>query len=115
MGRNDSLERIREDIHARQKATVWPDSLRNGRTIDAFLWKGDPKAKPIQRAGLVGFALFFLLIAVIDASIPFEKHFEGGTVLAFFMALLVFLLSMRLLRNAFLRPPKHTGDDETAN
>ena len=34
---------LREDIEAKQKATVWPDTMRNGSSVDAFLWKGDPK------------------------------------------------------------------------
>src|ERR1700735_2289507 len=105
-----SFQQIREDVAARQRATLWPDTLRNGATIDAFLWKGDPNAKPIQRAGLVVFAFVFFLISVAMASVPFQKKFEDGFGVFFFVALLFFLLSVRLLRNAFLRPPKHSGD-----
>ena len=109
-----SFEQIREDVEARQKATVFPDTVRNVVTIYAFLWKGDPKAKPIQRAGLVVFGLTFLLIAVGMASTPFQKSFEDGSSIIFIMALLYILLSMRLLRNAFLRPPKHHEEDKSS-
>ena len=102
-----SFERMREDLEPKQKATVWPDTIRNGRSVDAFLWKGDPKARPVQRIGLAIFALAFLLPATTIASIPFQKKFEDGWSIELFLALLAFLLSMRFLRNGFLRPPSH--------
>jgi phosphotransferase system glucose/maltose/N-acetylglucosamine-specific IIC component len=104
---------LREDIEAKQKATVWPDTMRNGSSVDAFLWKGDPQAKPIQRAGLVVFGFAFLIFAIVIASIPFEKNFEDGGVIDFLMALFALLISLRLFRNALLRLPKrqkHEGD-----
>lgn len=107
-----SFEEIRRDIEARQRATVWPDTLRNGATIDAFLWKGDPNAKHVQRIGLVVFAFFFLLIGIFLASIPFQKNFEDGSNIVFIVALPLLLLSVRLCRNSFLRPPKHRGNNE---
>ncbi len=107
-----SFERIREDVAARQRATVWPDTLRNGATIDAFLWKGDPNAKPVQRIGLIIFAIFSLLLAFFLTTIPFEKNFEDGSSIVFLAALIPILITVRLLRNAFLRPPKHRGRNE---
>jgi hypothetical protein len=102
----NSFEEIRREVDQQQRATVWPDTVRNGRSIDAFLWKGDPKAKPMQRIGLVVFALTFLLLALGLGSIPFQKDFEDGWPVVFLMAFLAFLLSLRLLRNAFLRSPR---------
>jgi hypothetical protein len=107
-----SFEQIREDVAARQRATVWPDTLRNGATIDAFLWKGDPNAKPVQRVGLIIFALFFLLLGLFLMAIPFQRDFEDGSSIVFLAALIPILLTVRLLRNAFLRPRKHRGDSE---
>src|ERR1700682_2054936 len=43
--------KLLDDLRARQRNTLWPDTLRNARTVDAFLWKGSPDATPIQRAG----------------------------------------------------------------
>ena len=113
MKNKHSLEQIREDIGARQKAVLWEDARRGGTSVDAFLWKGDPNAKPIQRIGLVVFAFAFLLFAITIASIPFQKKFEDGWSIDFLMALLASLVSMRLLRNAFLRPPKRPEVDES--
>ncbi len=103
MRKEQEFEEIREDIDAKQRATVWPDTLRNGSSVDAFLWRGDPRAKPIQRAGLVVFGLTFLLLAIAIGSIPFDRDFPDGWVVDFLLALFLLLLSMRLFRNALLR------------
>jgi hypothetical protein len=105
MKQEHSFERIRQDVEASENAILWEDARKGGKSVDAFLWKGDPNARPVQRVALVAFAVFFLLIAVTIASIPFQKKFEEGWAIDFFMALLAFLIAMRLLRNAFLRPP----------
>jgi len=39
------------EIEARQRNTVWPDTLRNGALVDAFVWRGSPNATYIQGAG----------------------------------------------------------------
>lgn len=110
-----SFEQIREDIEARQRATLWPDTFRNGAIVDAFLWKGDPNAKSVQRIGLIVFALFFLLLGLFLIATPFQKNFKDGSSIAFPAALLPLLVSGRLIRNAFLRPKKHRSDrDQTS-
>jgi hypothetical protein len=44
---------------------MWPDLLRKSRSIDDFLWKGDRKAKPIQRAALVLYSMMFLFVTIV--------------------------------------------------
>jgi VIT1/CCC1 family predicted Fe2+/Mn2+ transporter len=44
---------------------MWPDQFRRSRSIDEFLWKGDRRAKLIQRAALVLYSLMFLFVAVV--------------------------------------------------
>jgi len=105
-GKELEFEQVREEMEAKQKATVWPDTLRNGLSVDAFLWKGDPHAKPVQRAGLIIFALTFLLLAIAMLSAFIAKRSEDGSFLGLLLSLGSFLISIRLLRNAFLRSPK---------
>jgi hypothetical protein len=115
MEKEPGFEKVRTEVEANQKAILWEDGLRNGRSVDAFLWKGDPKAKPIQRAGLALFGLTFLLLTITIASIPFQKKFEDGWSIDFLLALFALLISMRLLRNAFLRrenPPPVADKEE---
>jgi hypothetical protein len=116
MQEDPRLNQIREDAEASQKSILWEDGLRNGTSVDAFFWRGDPSAKPIQRAGLVVFGIAFLIIAIAIASIPFQKDFEDGSGVAFLIALFALLISLRLFRNALLRLPKHhkrEGDDRS--
>ena len=40
---SDNDESI-EAIKAKQRNTVWPDTMVNSRGVDAFLWRGDPDA-----------------------------------------------------------------------
>ena len=101
-----NLEEIRADVEARQKNILWEDARQGGKSVDAFLWRGDPNAKPVQRAGLVVFGFMFLLLSVVFASIPFQKHFEDGWPIELLFALAWLLISLRLFRNACLRPQK---------
>ena len=98
------MEELRTEIEQRQKAILWEDARRGGASIDAFLWKGAPYAKPIQRAGLLVFAGTFLLIAVALGSVAVEERSDRGWVLGLALAILFGLVAIRLARNAFLRP-----------
>jgi hypothetical protein len=112
-GKDLEFGQVREEIEAKQRATVWPDTLRNGLSVDAFLWKGDPHAKPVQRVGLIIFALTFLLLAFAMLSAFIAKRSEDGSFLGLLLSLGFLLLSVRLLRNAFLRSPKrHNREDD---
>ena len=105
------FEEIREEIEAKQKATLFPDSLRAGGIVDEFLWKGDPNAKPIQRAGLVVFGLTFWFSGVVLIAIGWARN-EGIGCLAFcLVGSASVILSIRLLLNAFLRPSKNPADE----
>ncbi len=44
MQQKSELDRIREEAEMKQRAVLWPDMLRSGRTVDEFLWKGSPRA-----------------------------------------------------------------------
>jgi hypothetical protein len=98
-----SLRRWRSlrEIEARQRSTVWPDTLRNGAVVDAFLWKGSPNATPIQRIGTGLVGLLFLCPAVLLMRFGFFEN--GPTVFRGFMFLLAIpwvAISCKLLRNA---------------
>ena len=63
-------------IEARQRNIVWPDTLRNGALVDAFLWKGSPDATPTQRIGIALFGFLFLCPAVL--LVGFGCFEQGG-------------------------------------
>lgn len=89
------------EVESRQRNVVWPDTLRNGALVDAFLWKGSPNATPIQRIGTGLFGLLFLCPAILLMRFGV---FESGPVvfrmLMFLLALPWAAISCKLLRNA---------------
>ena len=106
------FDEIREEIEAKQRTVLFEDGLRAGRSVDEFLWKGDPKAKPIQRAGLVVFGLMFFLPTIFAFTAFAEKHSEAASYFGFLLGLGFLLISIRLFRNALLRSPKHQETKE---
>lgn len=63
-----------EDLRAKQRNTVWPDPIRNSRSVDAFLWNGSPDAPLVQRIGAWIFGLTFILAGLLWVSVAYEKH-----------------------------------------
>jgi hypothetical protein len=104
------FEQFRIDIEARERAFLWEVSRCDGEGDDAFLWKGDPQAKPIQRIGLILSACIFLLLVVCLTSFVYQSHFENGSVVALLVCSALTLLSARLIRNAFLRRKKQESN-----
>jgi hypothetical protein len=104
MDNDTQFEKIREEIEAKQRSILWPDYLRANRNVFEFLWKGDPKAKPIQRAGLIVFGVmnavsgFFWISLCLTKTDDWISRFFG-----FLIGLVSALVSIRLFRNAFLR------------
>jgi Flp pilus assembly protein TadB len=106
MSHKSEAEQIRE-IEEKQRATNWPEALQAGRSVDEFLWKGDPKAKPIQRAGLAVFATMFLSLFAVSVVVVIAKHDWTVTLVALIPGTLSGIAGFRLLRNTF-RHDRHT-------
>ena len=106
MSEKSELDRIREDAEAKQRGILWPDMLRQGRSIDEFLWKGDPRATPVQRAGLALFAVLFLLCTVISIVLVFTQDAWAGKMIGVIVGALSGVGGIRLLTNAFRRGAK---------
>jgi hypothetical protein len=102
----NDLEQIRQETEDKQKNILWEEGLRNGKSVDEFLWKGAPNAKPIQRAGLVIFGLTFWLIGVFIIAIGWARDEGVACLVTSLVGSAPVLISVRLLRNAFLRPDK---------
>ncbi len=90
------------ELEDRQKNTLWLDTLRNGITLDGFLWKGSPNATLVQRIGLGLFALLWLspgfALLYFGFSEPAPVWFR---VFMFVLALPWIAFGGKLLANAF--------------
>ncbi len=105
-----NTDEILKDIHRKQGPTEWPETLEAGRSVDGFLWKGDPRATPVQRVGLAIFAAMYLFLlagftVVIVKLVVSHDWSNIAWVLA--MAALCGTAGFRFLRNVFRRKAHH--------
>src|SRR5579875_3491740 len=96
---SDPQQPLHEDVEARQRNILPHDQLRNATGVDAFLWRGDPNASRVQRAGMIVFGSFFFVVFVGFLGIAIENH----SVLWGLMSLVWLVVAARLFRNARLR------------
>ena len=90
---------LSEDVRARQRNTVWPDTLRNGLSVDALLWKGSRTATTVQRVGIAIFGLAFFFSGLCFAYMAYATH----NIIPAIPSALFALLGLRGFRNTFRR------------
>jgi hypothetical protein len=91
--------RIIEEVKAKQRNTVFPDTVRNSRNVDAFLWKGSPDAPLVQRVGAWIFGLFFLLCGVTCLGLALKSHSWADVL----YSVVGFLIGGKVFLNGFRR------------
>lgn len=109
MSRERNTQELLKETDREQSPVTWPETtLNSGRAIDAFLRKGDPNATPIQRLGLVVYALMFLFLFAIFVGliigIVVKHEFDWPTFLALLMmGTLTGIFGFRFLFNVLRR------------
>ncbi len=96
-----------EEVRAKQRNTVWPDTIRNSRSVDAFLWKGSPNAPLVQRIAACIFGFTFILIGLGWVAVAYEKHSRVFGVLS----IVWFAVGARVFLNGFRRPKVEEPSD----
>ena len=86
-----------DEIRAKQRNIVWPDTLVNSRAVDVLLWKGSRDATTVQRIVMVLYGLVFLICGLVFSSLA--KGERSLILMIFSFGLL--LLAVKLMRNAF--------------
>ena len=97
--KNRSSKQFLDDARARQRNTAWPDTLRNGVSVDALLWKGSRDATTVQRVGIAIFGLALLSAGLNFAYMSYSRH---SAVIAIF-SIPFLLLGLRVFWNTFRR------------
>ena len=104
MSETPERRRIREEAEAKQRGVVWPDMLRQSRSIDGFFWNGDRKATPIQRAALVLYSVMFLSLTALFTFMAWKFNDDWtARLICIGMACLTGVFGVRYARNIFLR------------
>jgi hypothetical protein len=105
-------ERLIEEIEAKQRNTVWPDTLENGRSVDAFLWKGSADAPLVQRIGAWIFGFTFMLLAVALIEVDRETTPDRKSIAFVILAVLFFGVGLKVFLNGFRRRKRNTESAE---
>jgi hypothetical protein len=110
MDHHRNPDKLVDEFRARQQNIVFPDTVRNGRLADQFLWKGSPNPAMVQRIAAWMFGvvfmcggLEFLYYAVTERV---ENGFSAGIVMLAGISLAAVLLGIRVFRNGFPRRAK---------
>jgi hypothetical protein len=96
---NPTQQNVIEEIKSKQRNVDFPDTLRNSRSVDEFLWRGSPNAPVVQRVAAWIFGLFFILAGIAFMNIAYEKRFWLFGVLAIGW----FLIDGKIFLNGFRR------------
>jgi uncharacterized BrkB/YihY/UPF0761 family membrane protein len=106
--KSPETERLVEEMRARQRNTVWPDTMVNSSAVDAFLWKGSANPKLVQRFGAWIFGLTFVLLGVMMMSVFARPASDSGNWPGIFIGLAFAALGCKVFRNGFRRRSART-------
>jgi len=99
----NNQDELVEDVKARQENTVWPDTLKNSSSVDAFLWKGSPDAPLVQRMGAWILGLFFFGWGLVFSFISYKEHSWAVVI----YAVVGILLGAKIFWNGCKRNSRH--------
>src|SRR4051794_17621387 len=106
MGHRPYLDKLMDETRASQRNIVFPDTVRNGRSVDAFLWRGSPHPPLVQRIGAWMFGLVFMglgLTWLAGTVSTHNKHDNAGVWITLAIGVPCFSLGVRIFRNGFSR------------
>ena len=107
MSRHRGLDKLTEETRARQRNIVFPDTVRNGRLVDAFVWKGSPHPSIVHRiaAWMFGALLMVSGLEFFSEAVKarVEDGFTVGIVIMAAISLSLVLVGIKIFRNGFPR------------
>ena len=109
MAHHRKLDTFIEEARDRQKNIVFPDTTRNGRSIDAYLWRGNPDAPLVQRIGAFLFGFVCLGIGLVILSFARSDGPISDVILDVILSLASVALGIRVMANGFKRRKHKTG------
>jgi hypothetical protein len=112
MSRRD-LAKFIEESRARQRNIVFPDTVRNFRSVDTFLWRGSPNPTLVQRIGAWLFGVTEMGLGGGGGTLAFNAYEQDRDLADFgimtLLALFCAAIGIRTFRNGFPRRVKRQG------
>jgi hypothetical protein len=104
MNNRRKLNEFIDESRTGQRNIVFPDTVRNARGVDVFLWRGSPNPTTLQRIaawlfGIVFFGQGLLLLGM-------ARFDERGNFWVGLASIPVLSLGVRIFRNGFPRHKK---------
>ena len=110
MGHRRKPDDFIDEPRASQRNIVFPDTVRNARAVDVFLWRGSPNPPLVQRIAAWMFGLTFVGLGLAFAPLAVQVLKIDGSWLGFVMAMFISLSSVmvgiRMFRKGFPRRTK---------
>jgi hypothetical protein len=103
----EELDQFIDDVRARQRNFVFPDTVRNGRAVYVLLWRGSPDPGFVQRIGAWLFGLMFIgtgAVFLMQAAQARAEEDWAGFGLTLLISLGLISVGVRVFRNGF---PRH--------
>lgn len=97
-----------EDVKAKQRNIVFPDTVRNSRNVDAYFLRGSPDAPLVQRMGAWIFGVFFLLCGLVCLDLARKSHSWADII----YSVAGFLIGGKLLLSGFRRRKSKAHKDK---
>ena len=107
MSRRRKLDNFVDETRESQRNIVFPDTVRNARSIDEFLWRGSPHPSLVQSlaAWMLGLVLIGLGIEVGALAVVAASSI-ADVIVATILSLFTISLGIRTFRNGFPRAIK---------
>ena len=110
MSHRRDLDKFIDESRSSQRNIVFPDTVRNGRAVDVFFWRGSPAPTLVQRIAAWLFGLLFVAQGFLFGYFAFgvgkKEHDVVGFVVIGLISLALMALGMRIFRNGFPRDVK---------
>jgi hypothetical protein len=101
---DERLNEFLTESKARQRNIVFPDTVRNARSVDAFLWRGSANPTWVQTIGAWLFAFGYFWVGMelgYLAVLSFRKDDRFGVCAMGVLFLGSLAVALRIFRNGF--------------
>jgi hypothetical protein len=99
-----NLDDFIDETRASQRNIVFPDTVRNARSVDVFFWRGSPNPSLVQRIAAWMFGVVLVGLGIEIFSLIFASASSLVDVLLMVsMSVLCVFAGIRIFRNGFPR------------
>ena len=106
MSHEQEPDKFIDEIRARQRNIVFPDTVRNERPLFDFFWNGAHDPPMVQRIGARLFGLISVFSGLVIAALSMRSD---GEWLGLAISLITVGVGIRIFRNGFPRHGKPTS------